>query len=166
MAPLLGDMMTELRHVRHNPPMMATLLRALAFFIFAAAYWSLLPLIARNADGGGAQLYGTLLTLIGAGAVAGALVLPRLQGDVPGRLSSDAIAQMGSLGTALALIILALIDQPAGLMVAAFLGGVKLDCCSHILSCFRANGPARLGSCTWVGGVLNGFFSGLWRWGR
>ncbi|MEL7012317.1 MAG: MFS transporter, partial [Pseudomonadota bacterium] len=35
---LLGDMMTGLRHVRHNEAMLATAIRAAAFFLFASAY--------------------------------------------------------------------------------------------------------------------------------
>ncbi|WP_424970186.1 MFS transporter [Dinoroseobacter sp. S76] len=120
-GPILSEMATGLRHVRHNPPMVATLVRALAFFLFASAYWSLLPLIARGAEGGGSQLYGALMALIGTGAVTGALLLPRLGG----RLTSDQTVQAGTIGTALALLILALSASPAVLMIAAFLGGLS-----------------------------------------
>ncbi|MEQ9258871.1 MAG: MFS transporter [Roseovarius sp.] len=116
---ILSEMATGLRHVRHNGPMRATLIRALAFFLFASAYWALLPLIARGAEGGGSELYGTLMALIGAGAVTGALLLPRLQG----RLTSDRTVQAGTLGTALALAVLALLATAPALMAAAFLGG-------------------------------------------
>ncbi len=120
-GPILAEMATGLRHVRHNPAILATLVRALAFFLFASAYWSLLPLIARGAEGGGSELYGMLMALIGTGAVLGALLLPRLQG----RLSSDRTVQIGTLGTALALILLAVLATPPALMVAAFLGGLS-----------------------------------------
>ena len=59
---------TGLRHARHNPPLRATLIRAAGFFIFASAYWALLPLVARNQVAGGPELYGILLGAIGAGA--------------------------------------------------------------------------------------------------
>ncbi|MDQ0314498.1 MFS transporter [Amorphus orientalis] len=118
-ASIASEMTTGLRHVRHNGPMRATLVRALAFFLFASAYWSLLPLIARDAESGGSELYGTLMALVGAGAVAGALVLPRLQN----RLSSDMTVQAGTVGTALALVVLALVGTAPGLMAGAFLGG-------------------------------------------
>ena len=39
---------TGLRHARHNPPLRATLIRAAGFFIFASAYWALLPLVAAT----------------------------------------------------------------------------------------------------------------------
>lgn len=118
---ILSEMATGLRHVRHNPPMVATLVRALAFFLFASAYWSLLPLIARGAQGGGSQLYGSLMALIGTGAVAGALLLPKLGG----KLNSDQTVMIGTCGTALALVLLALAVSPPFLMVAAFLGGLS-----------------------------------------
>ena len=37
-----------------------TLLRAGSFFVFASAYWALLPLIARQQLGGGPAYYGLL----------------------------------------------------------------------------------------------------------
>lgn len=118
---ILSEMATGLRHVRHNPAMLATLVRALAFFLFASAYWSLLPLIARGAESGGSELYGILMALIGAGAVTGALLLPKLSG----RLNSDQTVMLGTSGTALALLLLALTTTPPFLMLAAFLGGVS-----------------------------------------
>lgn len=120
-AGIVADMATGLRHVRHNPAMLATAIRALAFFLFASAYWSLLPLIARGAEGGGSELYGALMALIGAGAVIGALLLPRLQN----RFTSDQTVRIGTGGTSTALAIMALSSSPAALMIAAFLGGLS-----------------------------------------
>ncbi|MCK5933961.1 MAG: MFS transporter [Fulvimarina manganoxydans] len=118
---ILSEMATGLRHVRHNAAMLATLVRALAFFLFASAVWSLLPLIARASEGGGSALYGILMALIGAGAVTGAFVLPRLQT----RLSSDQVAQAGTFGTAMALVLLAIFATPPVLMAATFLVGLS-----------------------------------------
>src|SRR4029078_3575195 len=44
-----------------------------------SALWSLLPLVARNELGLDAPGYGFLVTCVGAGAVGGAFVLPRLR---------------------------------------------------------------------------------------
>ena len=120
-GPILGDMATGLRHVRHNEALRATAIRAAAFFVFASAYWALLPLIARQADGGGSELYGMLMALIGGGAVTGALLLPRLQD----RVTSDTAVRGGTLGTIGALLIMALSSAPVALMLAAFLGGLS-----------------------------------------
>ena len=120
-ASLLSEMGTGLRHVRHNPAMLATAIRAMAFFLFASAYWSLLPLIARNAEGGGSELYGALMALIGAGAVTGALLLPTLSK----RFNADTTVQLGTFGTVAALLAMAASSAPVALMGAAFLGGLS-----------------------------------------
>ena len=78
-ARFAGAVRTGLRYARNNPPLRATLYRAAAFFIFASAYWALLPVVARTQIGGGAALYGILLGAIGAGAIGGAVMLPRLK---------------------------------------------------------------------------------------
>lgn len=59
-------MATGLRYVSASPDVLRTLFRACMFFVFASAYWALLPLIARQTLGGDAGLYGILLTSIGA----------------------------------------------------------------------------------------------------
>jgi hypothetical protein len=55
------------------------LIRSAAFFLFASAYWALLPLVARVQIARGSDLYGFLLGVIGAAAVAAALALPWLK---------------------------------------------------------------------------------------
>jgi MFS family permease len=84
-----------LQHARHNMHLRATLIRAFAFFIFASAYWAVLPLIARNQLAGGPALYGFLLPAIGIGAVSAAFTLPALKQ----RLGADRLAAAGTLGT-------------------------------------------------------------------
>ena len=37
-----------LRYAKNDPPLRATLMRAVGFFLFASAYWALLPLVART----------------------------------------------------------------------------------------------------------------------
>ncbi|PVB62481.1 MFS transporter [Labrenzia sp. 011] len=118
---ILMDMATGLRHVRHNPAMLATAARAAAFFLFASAYWSLLPLIARGVEGGGSTLYGALMGVVGAGAVTGALLLPRLNHLA----ATDAMAQIGTVGTGIALVLMALAGTATLLLPAAFLGGLS-----------------------------------------
>jgi len=117
--PIVNAMMTGLRHVAHNGALKATLMRSFAFFVFASAYWALLPLVVRNVEGGGATLYGALLTLIGTGAVAGALTLPKLRA----KLDANRMAAAGTLGTAAAMLVLALARDPVSAGAAALLGG-------------------------------------------
>ena len=101
--PLLGAMRTGFRHERHNQHLRATLIRALAFFLLASAYWALPPLVARNRIAGGPGLYGLLLGAIGAGAVGGAFVLSWAKA----RLGPDRVVAAATIGTALALLLFA-----------------------------------------------------------
>lgn len=117
--PVVNAMLTGLRHVAHNGPLKATLVRSFAFFLFASAYWALLPLVVQGVEGGGAELYGLLLTLIGTGAVAGALTLPKVRAKV----DASKMAALGTLGTAAAMAVLATSNVPAMAAVAAVLGG-------------------------------------------
>jgi MFS family permease len=81
------------RHARHNRHLIATLMRAGGFFVFASAYWALLPLVARDQIASGPQLYGLLLGTIGVGAVGGAFLLPRLKAWLgPNKLVAAATA--------------------------------------------------------------------------
>jgi predicted MFS family arabinose efflux permease len=100
------------RHARNNPHLRATLVRAAAFFLFASAYWALLPLVVRTQIAGGPDLYGYLLAAIGVAAVGAALGLPLLKA----RLGPDRLVAVGTLGTALAMILFALArDAPTAL---------------------------------------------------
>ncbi len=119
--PLFSSMLTGLRHAANNDSLKATLLRAFGFFTFASAYWALLPLIAKNTPGGGAELYGLLLASIGAAAVAGAFALPFLKK----RFDANALVAGGSIGTALAMGLLAVSSTPNIAIGAAILGGLS-----------------------------------------
>src|SRR5579862_2795754 len=88
---LSGAIRAGVRYARNNRPLRATLARAVGFFLFASAYWALLPLLARGQLHGGATLYGVLLGAIGAGAVVGAFFLPRLNA----RLGADTVVVLG-----------------------------------------------------------------------
>jgi MFS family permease/quinol monooxygenase YgiN len=110
-----------LRYARNSPPLRATMIRAAGFFLFASAYWALLPLVARERIESGAGLYGVLLGAIGAGAVAGALVMPRLKL----KLGPDRLTALGLLGTALTLTLYGLARDPVTALVASLLAGVS-----------------------------------------
>ncbi len=118
--PLLGGMLTGLRHASHNEPLKATLVRALGYFTFASAYWALLPLVARAIPGGGAGLYGTLLAAVGSGAVVGALALPKIRE----KLDTNILQASGAAVTAAAMVGLGLATSALFAVPAAFLGGL------------------------------------------
>ncbi|SDR64268.1 Predicted arabinose efflux permease, MFS family [Rhizobiales bacterium GAS113] len=110
-----------LRYARNNPSLRATLIRAFGFFLFASAYWALLPLLARKQVVGGPDLYGLLLGAIGVGAVGGAIVLPRARK----LLGSDKLVHCGGVGTALALVLFGLAKTPEVAVCAALVAGLS-----------------------------------------
>jgi MFS family permease len=110
-----------LRYARHSPALLATLIRATGFFLFASTYWALLPLVARTQIASGPSLYGILLGAIGAGAVGGALVMPRLRP----KLGPDRLMALGMLGTAVTLVLYGLARDPATALIASVLAGVS-----------------------------------------
>ncbi|SFN54973.1 MFS transporter [Variovorax sp. OV329] len=92
----LGAFRAGLRYARASQELHVVLLRAVVFFAFASAVWALLPLVARQMLGGNASFYGVLLGAVGAGAIAGALVMPRLRA----RLDADGMLLLAALLTA------------------------------------------------------------------
>jgi predicted MFS family arabinose efflux permease len=110
-----------LRHARYNPRLRAALVRAVGFFLFASAYWALLPLVARDQVGGGPSLYGILLGAIGAGAVGAAFALPRLTRV----FGADRLVAVGTLGTAAAMMLFGLARQPMTALVASLIAGMS-----------------------------------------
>ncbi|MEO3358310.1 MULTISPECIES: MFS transporter [Acinetobacter] len=116
---LLGAIRTGIRYAFHSQALKNTLFRAISFFLFASAYWAMLPLIAKEVLQGGASTYGTLLALVGVGAVVGAFTLPKLKK----KLNTDQLVVFGSLGTALAMFIFALIPNLGLAYMASFIAG-------------------------------------------
>ncbi|MGW5672307.1 MFS transporter [Micromonospora sp. NPDC003776] len=102
------------RYVRHSPVVRRILLRAALFVVPGSALWALLPLVASRRLNLGAGGYGVLLGALGVGAVAGALVLPRIRRV----LSNNRLLLLAGLLYAAALAVLALVPVPA-LAIAA-----------------------------------------------
>ena len=132
-----------LRHAVNNPHLRATLLRSGGFFLFASAYWALLPLVAREQIAGGPELYGILLGAIGAGAVAGAFALPRLKQ----LLGADGLVAVGTAGTAIAMVIFGLARDPVTAMIASIVAGL-----SWIAVLATLNVSAQVALPSWVRG--------------
>lgn len=109
------------RHARNNLDLRATLIRGVAFFLFASAYWALLPLVARNQIAGGPGLYGFMLGAIGVGAVGGAFALPWLKA----KLGPDRLVAAGTIGTAGAMILFGLARNPATALSASLIAGMS-----------------------------------------
>jgi MFS family permease len=116
---MVGALKAGGRYALHSSPLKATLARALAFFLFASAYWALLPLIARNLLNGDAALYGSMMGAVGVGAVSSAFMLPQLKK----RFGADLLVALGSVGTALCMLALASVNSQALAIASCFLAG-------------------------------------------
>jgi MFS family permease len=114
-----GAMRAGVRYARYNRALRATLVRAVGFFLFASAYWALLPLLARSQLQGGPGLYGALLAAIGAGAVGGAFLLPRVRQ----RAGPDGVVILGEAGTVVALTLFGFAREPWVAVLACLLAG-------------------------------------------
>jgi MFS family permease len=134
---VLPAMVAGLRFARRSPGLQRVILRAVAFFVFASAYWAMLPLVARDVLGGGSGLYGVLLGCVGAGAVGGALLLPWLRA----RVEINRLVLLGGLGTALAMAALAAAGSTVVAAAAAALAGASWIAC---LSSFQVAAQAAL----------------------
>jgi MFS family permease len=148
---------TGFRYAHNNPHLRATLIRAVAFFFFASAYWALLPLVAREQIAGGPDLYGYLLGAIGAGAVAGAFALPWLKA----KLGPDRLVASATIGTSIAMALFALARSPAAALAGSVLAGV-----SWIAAISSLNVSAQVALPEWVRGrglaiFVTAFFGAL-----
>jgi predicted MFS family arabinose efflux permease len=112
---------TGLRYARNNRDIDATLIRAVAFFPFASAYWALLPLVARTQMNNGPEVYGILLGMIGLGSILGSFALNGLKA----RLGPDRLATLGTLGAILALGLYGQAREPIIAGVASLIGGAS-----------------------------------------
>ncbi len=110
-----------LRYARHNSHLRGTLMRSVGFFLFASAYWALLPLVARQQIAGGPSLYGILLGFIGAGAVSGAFFLPWLKS----KLGPDRLMALGALGQVLTMLLYGVAREPAIAVAASLIAGAS-----------------------------------------
>jgi len=118
---LFSAVRTGLRYARNNRDIDSTLIRAIAFFPFASAYWALLPLVARQQMHNGPEVYGILLGMIGVGSILGSLALNSLKA----RLGPDRLAALGTVGTILALALYGAARHPAIAGVASLVAGAS-----------------------------------------
>jgi MFS family permease len=136
-------MRTGIRHARYNPNLSATLIRATAFFLFASAYWALLPLVARTRIAGGPALYGILLGAIGASAVGGAFLLRPLRV----RFGADRLLSMATLASAVATGLFAVARDSGTAVAASLIAGA-----SWIAAVSSLNVSAQIALPEWVRG--------------
>ncbi|MFI7601422.1 MFS transporter [Actinoplanes sp. NPDC049681] len=135
------------RYVRHSPVVRRILLRAALFLVPGSALWALLPLVASRRLGLGSGGYGILLGAVGVGAVAGALLLPRLRARWSvNRLLSVAGAVFAvvlvALGTARSETVVVVALLPAGVAWVMVLSSVNATMQLFLPNWVRARGLA------------------------
>jgi predicted MFS family arabinose efflux permease len=108
------------RFVRYSPSVRRILLWVLLFVIPGSVVWGLLPLVARQHLHLGAQGYGILLAALGVGAIAGALLMPRIRN----RSSPDQLIVASCVVYGAALAVIALVPRPVVAIVALVFAGL------------------------------------------
>jgi predicted MFS family arabinose efflux permease/quinol monooxygenase YgiN len=154
---LVGALLAGLRYARHSPDLHAVLFRSTAFILSGSALFALLPSIVRFELLQGPTGYGLSLGFFGAGAVAGALILPALRL----RLGPDGVVRASSAVFASGLVALGLVRSfplLCGVMLVA--GGAWIT----LLTTFHAAAQAAIAP--WVRGrglavYLLVFFGGM-----
>jgi MFS family permease len=115
-----GALRAGLRYARASGDLHRILWRAVLFFAFASAVWALLPIVARQEIGGGPGFYGLMLGSVGAGAILGAVLLPRIRA----RLGQDRLVLAMTLVTAGMTTLLALTNFEVVAIFATFVLGI------------------------------------------
>lgn len=111
---------TGFRFARHAPDLQAAVMRGLGFFLFASASWALLPMLVKSLANGGPHIFGILVACIGAGAVTGAFVLPRLRE----KMSRDRLVAWATVVYASAMVAMATFHQLIFLCLAMTVSGI------------------------------------------
>ena len=154
-----GAFRAGLRYARSSRELHRVLLRAAVFFLFASSIWALLPLVARGMLHGSAGFYGLMLGAVGAGAIVGALLMPRLRA----RLDADGLVLLSSVLGAVVMAVLSSAPPKAlALLSMLVLGG------GWIIALTTFNGVAQAVLPNWVRGrglaiylmVFNGAMAG------
>ena len=138
-----GAFRAGLRYARSSRELHVVLLRAAVFFLFASSVWALLPLVTRGMLGGTAGFYGVMLGAVGAGAILGALLLPRLRR----RLDADGLVLLSSLLSAGVMALLSVAPAQWIAVVLMLVLGV-----GWIIALTTLNGVAQAVLPNWVRG--------------
>jgi predicted MFS family arabinose efflux permease len=140
----VGEAMREgVRFARGSGELRAVLARGGAFVVPASALWAVLPAVAVQRLGHDTSAFGGILAALGVGAVAGAQALPALRA----RCGLDVLLRWGTVYGAANLVVLALVDSTAPIVVSLVLAGA-----AWIAVLSSLNTAAQLAAPTWVRG--------------
>lgn len=155
-----------LRFITHSPSIRIVLWRTFVTGVVGGSVSALMPIVARDSLGGGAQTYGLILGAFGVGAVAGALNI----GAIRRHLSGEAA------------VCLAAIFMASGILTVALSSSIVLTACALVASgaawmvCITLfNIGVQLAAPRWVAGralagfqaaIAGGIAIGSWLWGQ
>ncbi|MGE0717021.1 MAG: MFS transporter [Alphaproteobacteria bacterium] len=155
-----------LRYAAMSDRIVSVLLRAVLFGFAASAVQALMPLVARDAIGGGPLTYGLLLGAFGVGAVGGALTSQRLRA----RLSNEGITRWSCIGFGIATLVLAFSPWLVASMAALAVAGA-----GWVLALSTFNVTVQMSAPRWVMAralalyqvaAFGGMAAGAWAWGQ
>ncbi|WP_411839533.1 MFS transporter [Paracoccus sp. ME4] len=163
--PFLAAMGAGLRYVALSPNLLRVLTRGALFGFAAIAVLALLPLVAKSHPEGGSLLFGGLLGCYGVGAIAGALLNPRIRA----RLDNENVVRMAFAGFALAALVLGQTESVWLHALAMLPAGA-----SWVLALSLFNVTVQLSTPRWVVAralalyqmaTFGGMAAGAWIWG-
>ena len=146
---LFGSMRSGVRYLRHSPPLRAVLIRCFSFTLAVSAVWALLAVVAQRELHQGAMGYGILNGCLGAGAVVGAVTLPKLRA----KYSPDQIVFAASLMLAGTLATMAFAHYVALVVLSLIAGGFAWTSASSTF-----NVAVQLSAPAWVQGRAQGIY--------
>ena len=127
------------RYARFSASLRIVIVRTALFVLFGSALWALLPVVTVQRLDLDASAFGYLMACFGGGAVAGAVVLPRLQAA----LGYNGLTAVGSLVIAGVLAALSVVTSP--LLAAAVLvvaGAAWIGVVTSVLTAAQMVAPA------------------------
>lgn len=127
---LVGAMRVGVQFVRQSARMRAVMVRISIFFLHSTALLALLPLLARQLQGGDAGTFTLLLAAMGSGAIVAVLFMPRLR-QAFGR---DQLVIRGALLQSAATAVMALAPNAWVAVPAMFFGGMAWITVANSLS--------------------------------
>lgn len=154
------------RYVLHSPPIRTVLVRSLTYGLAGASIAALTPIVARDQLNGQAGTYGLLLGVYGAGAVAGALAIPRARQ----LLGTEQAVGLSAVISGLMVVVIGLSHNTFLTAAAMTVAGA-----AWMLLAAMLNLGVQLSAPRWVtaralswymSALTGGMAFGAWMWGR
>ena len=127
---LISAMRVGVQFARQSSRLQAALLQVSLFFLHSTALLALLPLVARNLQGGDAGTFTLLLAAMGAGAIVAATYLPRLRQMMP----RDTLVLRATMLQSASTAVIAFAPNIYIAVIAMLLNGMAWISCANSLS--------------------------------